>query len=451
MVTRPEDSRRTGPFPDLGHEAWSRLETVLARFQQALRAGQRPALEDFLGQADDSDRAVLLAELVHEDLEHRLKAGEAVRVETYWRRHPQLREDRAAALELILAECALRKRLDPHWTPQEYLRRFPAYREELEARLGERPADPPLPEVSDAGRSAPPRPPLPMLGEYELLERLGAGGTGEVYKARHRRLDHEVALKLLSDRSRPSPESVALFLRQRKVLSRLDHPNLVLAHDAGEEAGVVYLVMKLVEGEDLGRRVRRRGPLPVAEACDLARQAALGLGYLHERGLAHRDVKPSSLMRTAEGTAVVLDLGPARCQTGDPADGNRTGPTSGTPDYLAPEVLRGAPADTRSDLYGLGATLFYLLTGQAPNAGREAPGAEVLPEVPAELSAVVARLLARRPEDRFATAAQAAQALAPFAAGRTGPPATTPAAGSSRRRGWARRVLAAVWPGAFGR
>ena len=275
---------------------------------------------------------------------------------------------------------------------------------------------------------APPR----KLGEYDLLERLGAGGMGEVFKARHRRLDKLVAVKLLGGRSRGSALAGARFLREMKAAGALEHPNVVEAIDAGEQDGVVFLVMKLIAGVDLARLVREHGPLPLAEACESVRQAAMGLHYLHEHGLIHRDVKASNLMRTPDGTVKILDLGLARWREAAAASEELTctGAVMGTPDFLAPEQIGAVEAvGVGADLYGLGGTLFYLLTGRGPFAHRsgldaklhahqseEAPDVRALrPEVPAALADLVRRLLAKNPADRPASAAAVAAELAPFA------------------------------------
>jgi hypothetical protein len=453
---------------DLGIAARERLDGVLRRFRDAWQRGERPELEPYLAALGPDERRVLLLDLAHEDLEFRLAAGEAVRVEAYLGRHPELREDRAAALGLIASEYSLRLRRQADLNPEEYLRRFPEYGEELSQRLRHAGtastaeflvagSTPPTAGTGTPARSLP-----PLLGEYEVLERLGAGGMGEVYRARHRRLGKVVALKVLPTGRLGSAAALARFRRETEAVGSLDHPHLVEAHDAGEQDGIAYLVLKLIEGTDLQRLVQQRGPLPVAEACDLARQAALGLQHLHERGLVHRDVKPSNLMRTPAGTVKVLDLGLAR--RGPAADGAElTAPDTllGTPDYLAPEQIDNpAGADGRADLYGLGATLFYLLTGKAPFAhhpqtlaklkahGTEAPPdvRSLRPEVPPAVAALLARLLAKRPEQRPATPQEVADALAAFA---EAVPAPVPLRGAGRPRRWPLAVGVGVLLGAL--
>jgi serine/threonine protein kinase len=150
------------------------------------------------------------------------------------------------------------------------------------------------------------------LGNYELLEELGRGGMGVVYKARHVLLGRLVALKVLPAKRLSDPEAVERFLREMKAQGGLQHPNLVTARAADATAVQYYLVLELVEGQDLATIVRRQGPLSIAEACEVVRQVALGLQYLHEKGLVHRDIKLSNLMRTPEGQVKVLDMGLAR-------------------------------------------------------------------------------------------------------------------------------------------
>jgi hypothetical protein len=250
----------------------------------------------------------------------------------------------------------------------------------------------------------------------------------------------------------------------------MDCPYLVRALDADEVDGVPFLVTEFCDGSDLARLVSRRGPLSVADACELVRQAALGLQHAHEHGLVHRDVKPSNLMLTRAGQAKVLDLGLALLRRDRTAEDRMTatGGVLGTFDYMAPEQASDAHAvDVRADVYSLGCTLYHLLTGAAPFAGvrpvlekvrahaeAEVPPVRGLrPEVPEALVAVLARMLAKEPDRRFATPAEVAAALEPFTAGcdltklaaeETGGtkaprPPTVPAAPRPRRR----RALAA--------
>jgi serine/threonine protein kinase len=274
------------------------------------------------------------------------------------------------------------------------------------------------------------------LGPYLLLELLGKGGMGTVYRARHEKLKRLVALKVLAAERTGDRRAVARFGREMEAVGQLDHPHLVRAFDAGEADGHHYLAMEHVEGLDLAALVALLGPLPVAEACELIRQAALGLQYIHEHGMVHRDVKPSNLMATADGQVKVLDLGIALLY-GEHFSGEEltaTGQVMGTASYMAPEQgMESHAVDIRADIYSLGCTLYKLLTAQTPFGGPaynsfykkvKAHAEETLPgvagfrsDVPAELLAVLDRLLAKAPADRPATPAEAAAALAPFAAG----------------------------------
>jgi len=158
--------------------------------------------------------------------------------------------------------------------------------------------------------------PLPArLGQYEIVEQIGRGGMGTVYNAVHTRLKRPVAIKVLSAGRLQDPQAIARFQREMEAVGRLDHPNLVRAHDAGEVDGQHFLVMEFLDGTDLTKLVRQGGPLPVADACEVVRQAALGIQYAHEHGLVHRDVKPSNIMLTTAGQVKVLDLGLARITT----------------------------------------------------------------------------------------------------------------------------------------
>jgi serine/threonine protein kinase len=270
-----------------------------------------------------------------------------------------------------------------------------------------------------------------VLGQYVLLEKLGEGGMGQVFKARHRRMHRPVALKVIRPEHTANPRSLQRFDREIKAAAQLSHPNVVIAHDAGQEGDTHYFVMEYLEGNDLSKVVRASGPLPIARACDAIRQAALGLQHAHERGLVHRDIKPSNLFVTADGNAVkVLDMGLARLrQAGDDETAlTQEGAVMGTPDFMAPEQATAAhEVDIRADLYSLGCTLYYLLTGKVPFPGGSMfdklakhrwqdpePLEKYRPDTPPAVAAVVRRLMAKAPEDRYATPGDLAAALAPF-------------------------------------
>jgi WD40 repeat protein len=265
---------------------------------------------------------------------------------------------------------------------------------------------------------------------YRILGPLGAGGMGTVFKAEHRLMERVVALKVLRKGLIDRPDAVERFRQEVKAAARLSHPNIVAAFDADRAGDVHFLVMEFVEGESLDRLLRRRGPLPVALACHLAREAARGLQHAGERGMVHRDVKPANLMRTPDGGVKILDFGLARFAS-ESLSGEGLTPTGavvGTPDYVAPEqALDPRRADVRADVYGLGCTLYQLLTGQPPFTGgtalqvliahRESPPrpiTELRPDVPPELARIVDRMLAKDPARRYQTPAEVVEALAPF-------------------------------------
>ena len=296
-----------------------------------------------------------------------------------------------------------------------------------------------------------------FLGPYRILEQLGQGGMGRVYKAEHRTLGRTVALKVLAPSVLKSHKAQALFLREVQAVARLVHPNLVTAFDADQAGGRYYLVLEYVNGPNLDQLVRGEGPLPVGQACEFVRQVALGLQHAHERGLVHRDIKPSNILlqsaggagREAYGLAKLGDFGLVRltapAAAGHDAPGTivtNANAVMGTPDYLSPEQARDVhKTDIRSDLYSLGCTLYYLLVGRVPFPGgstleklirhgtEEAEPVERLrPGVPPAVAAVVRRLMAKKPAERFQTPAELAAALAPFAVNAPGAlPAGAPA------------------------
>jgi WD40 repeat protein len=279
-------------------------------------------------------------------------------------------------------------------------------------------------------------PPLPLADHprYEIQALLGKGGMGTIYKARHKLMDRDVALKVIHPGLVEKPGAVERFRREVRAAARLTHPHIVTAYDADQAGEYHFLIMEFVPGQSLAQALAERGPLPVAEACDAIRQAALGLQYAHEQGMVHRDIKPANLMVTT-GTVKILNLGLARFVSDLGVTGGsltQDGLVVGTPDYMAPEQADDSrQADIRADIYSLGCTLYHLLAGQPPfptgtvmqklRAHQDQtprPLSELRPDVPVEVVRVVERMMAKDPAQRYQTPGDVAQALAPFVFGR---------------------------------
>jgi serine/threonine protein kinase/Tfp pilus assembly protein PilF len=286
------------------------------------------------------------------------------------------------------------------------------------------------PEKNPSDRSKIP----PAIPGYEILEPLGEGGMGQVYKARQVRLDRIVALKVIHPDYLTNPDAVRRFQREARAAARLAHPHLVTVYDVDEVSGTHFLVMEFVEGSDLGRLVKSQGMLPVSQGCECVRQAALGLQHVHERGLVHRDIKPTNLFLTSKGALIkILDMGLARLNQPGPSDQisselTQTGAVMGTPAYLAPEQARDSRrVDIRSDIYSLGCTLYFLLAGRVPFPGiglaeiivqhqldEPEPIEKLRRDVPPGVASVIRKMMAKRPEERYQTPGEVAAALAPF-------------------------------------
>ena len=269
-----------------------------------------------------------------------------------------------------------------------------------------------------------------ILGQYRVLEELGRGGMGQVYKAVHQTMGRFVALKVLAPELTKTEKARSLFQSEVKAAAKLVHPNIVTAFDANHTGDRFFLVMEYVDGPNLSQLVKEQGPLPVEQACEYIRQAAVGLEHAHHMGLIHRDVKPSNLLvqQTNAGPQVkILDFGLALITAGDvnkPVVG-AANTVLGTPDYVSPEQARDQyNVDGRSDLYSLGFTFYYLLTGEVPfpggsgmdklvRHGSEPPVAiqTKRPDVPEPVAAIVHKLLAKNPKWRYQTAGELAAEL----------------------------------------
>ena len=265
-----------------------------------------------------------------------------------------------------------------------------------------------------------------VLGHYVLLERLGEGGMGQVYKAREMRLGRLTALKVLRKERINKPEIVHRFYQEIQAAACLSHPNIIHAYDAEQIGDTHIFAMEYVEGIDLSRLVKQSGPLTVPQGCEYVRQAALGLQHIHENNMVHRDIKPANLMRAyPEGAIKILDMGLARLRADEAGEAQAKrlttcGVVMGTIDYIAPEqALDSRRADIRSDLYSLGCTLYFLLTGQVPfpldepmakliahSCETAAPIEHLRAGAAPQVCAIAAKLMAKRPDARYQTPAE---------------------------------------------
>jgi serine/threonine protein kinase len=292
-----------------------------------------------------------------------------------------------------------------------------------------------------------------LIGQYVILDKIGEGGMGKVYKATQLSLNRVVALKIVRNSLLRSATALKRFHREVRAAARLRHPNIVHVFDADHVGDRHFLCMEYIDGIDLAKLVKSRGALPIATACSYVRQAALGLQHAHDHGMVHRDIKPGNLLVAADergqystrNLVKILDMGLARSRQGEiNADSfsteiTRTGTVIGTPDYMSPEQAKNSSTvDRRSDLYSLGCTFYHLLTAEIPfpngtpleklmqhQMDTPRPVQQLRADVPPEVAGIVQHLLAKRPEDRFQSGAALAKALAPWTTGTAllaGPP-----------------------------
>lgn len=286
-----------------------------------------------------------------------------------------------------------------------------------------------------------------LFGEYVVLDRLGSGGMGQVFKARHRRMERIVALKVLSSSAMKSPDAIKRFQREVKAAARVFHTNIVTAFDAGEQNGIHFLVMEYVDGQDLSSRIRTGGTMSIRDAVDAMLQAARGLAFAHSQGVVHRDIKPGNLLIDKSGTVKILDMGLARFDDplGSAQDDGLThsGQVMGTIDYMAPEqAFNTHDAMAAADVYSLACTLYRLLTDRPLHDGKSvlekilghreksAPRLTNLrPDTPSALEMLFAQMLAKRPGDRptMAAVVERLQSIAASPIAETAGPSVVPA------------------------
>jgi len=452
------------PGPEPTAADWLALKDSVRCFENAWREGPRPLIDDYLP-IDVPLRSRVLVELVHIDLELRLKAAETVRVEEYLARYPELASEQAVFFELIAAEYELRRRREPGLALDEYLLRFPQHRAELAKQFAKASNN-----VRDVAPMDPQAEPLPDVAGYEVLGVLGRGGMGVVYRARQLALQRIVALKMILTGSQADPKNLARFRAEAAALARLQHPNIVQIYDVGESAGRSYFALEFVAGGSLARHLHGT-PQPVRPAAQLIETLARAVHAAHSNGVIHRDLKPANILLQKSGVRnqesgvrnqesgvrnresgkkrmdadsclltpdswipKITDFGLAKCAGGDGEATDPRGPTVtgellGTPNYMAPEqaMVSRQPLGPATDVYSLGAILYELLTGRPPLTGQTAMAtvlqvlysepvcvSSLAPNVPRDLETICLKCLRKDPRQRYGSALELAEDIQRF-------------------------------------
>jgi predicted ATPase/tRNA A-37 threonylcarbamoyl transferase component Bud32 len=409
------------PSAALLSPGWARCEERIKSFEDAWQRGEAPRIEDYLTGAA-AERRALLVELVHADIEFRLKSGQPHDVESYFAAHPEIAADAEAIRDLVHADYRLRIRFRLAVDAADYQRRFPRIDLDLSPHVTLAAGDTRGPSVAAIGPI-----PVPEIPGYEIIREIGRGGMGVVYRARDQKLSRHVAIKFLPPEFTRDVNRLQRFLREARTASSLNHPHICTIHALGEHEGRPYIVMEFIDGHTLKAVADRKPELD--EILRIFAQAARALAAAHEAGVVHRDIKPENIMVRDDGYVKVLDFGlarqlPAVIDTIEPPENDtKPGALLGTIAYMSPEQADGVAIDGASDVFSLGIVLYELVTGQHPFAAQSPvkmlqgivsqepiPAARINSSVPSNLDGLLSSMLQKDHRLR-ATAAEIAAAL----------------------------------------
>jgi WD40 repeat protein len=465
MMPMPDPANT--PVP--GADAASPPNDPALRLWRCWQDGAEPDARQFLGQAGRLSVDEVVA-VLRVDQRERWRRGKGLPAEAYLRWCPALERHPEKALELVYGEYALREELGQTPAPEEFHRRFPQYAARLDEQLAlhealesvsdaatlpprdnreSPPVDDPMRSGVGTGGRAEPRP-VPAVDGYEILQELGRGGMGVVYKARHLQLKRLVALKMVLCGEYAGAGELARFRREAEAVARLQHPNIVQIHEVGEQNGLPWFSLEFLDGGSLAGKLNGT-PMSPPQAARLVETLARAVHAAHQQNVIHRDLKPANVLLTADGTPKIADFGLSK-QTDKGASQTQEGAVVGTPSYMAPEQAGGKVHEVgpAADVYALGAILYETLTGRPPFKAASSldtllqvmtqepvPPARLQPVVPRDLETICLRCLHKDPARRYASALALAEDLRRFQAHE--PILARPAGLLERGAKWARR------------